>query len=437
MSWLTARWTRPVLIGAVLAAQTAVIAGAWLLGLRDIVSGVARDSAARVEVASEGTALGIALAIVKAEIASLERGSADWTRAQELLASLGLPDGVSVALVGDDGRVLCDPAMSPLPGFDASGRVLAGAAVTASAPIPGLDAAVVIHEPARPGLGADRAETTAAVQTAIAGVVILTLTGIGAAALISIHGRRLERQNRLLTERMTEQSAQVLRIREAMILGLAKLADYRDSDTGRHLDRICSYVVLLAEALRDRFAEIDDEYIRDLRLAASLHDIGKVGVPDAVLLKRGRLTEDEMAVIRMHPGIGAATLEAIRDRVGADDPLLSMSIDIALRHHERWDGSGYPGGLVRDETPLSARLLAVADVYDALTSARVYKDAMPHDDAVRIIRDSSGSHLDPAVVEAFVAVADRFDGVRRVLQQPTDASDCPRHLGAAAAASVA
>ena len=421
-----------MLVGAVLAAQTAVIAGAWALGLRDLVSGLAQDSAERIEVASEGTASGIALALGKSEIHDLERGSAGWTKAQDILRGLTLPEGVSVAIVADDGRLLCHPDMSPLPGFDTTEHAIARLAMTASATIPGLGASVVVHEP--PGVLVGSAERTAdavAVRTMIVGVVLLTLTGIGAVALISIHGRRLQRQNRVLVDRMTQQSAEVLRTREAMIFGLAKLADYRDSDTGRHLDRICSYVTLLAEAMRETCTEIDDAYIANLRLAASLHDIGKVGVPDAVLLKPGRLTEDEMAIIRRHPIIGAATLNAIRERVGDSDPLLTMSIEIALWHHERWDGAGYPDGLTGAETPLSARLLAVADVYDALTSVRIYKAAIPHERACVMIRESSGTHLDPAVVAAFDRLAPRFDEIRRALDpildnRPHDPVQAPR-----------
>jgi putative two-component system response regulator len=201
---------------------------------------------------------------------------------------------------------------------------------------------------------------------------------------------------------------------------LAKLADHRDSDTGRHLDRICAYSRLLAEAIRDQRPEIDDQWIERLTLASSMHDIGKVGVPDRILLKPGTLTHEEFDVMKRHPLIGADTLIAIRERMG-DDELLRMSIEVALSHHERWDGSGYPFGLAGEQIPLSGRIVALADVYDALTSKRVYKEAFPHARAVAIIRSESGKQFDPMLVEAFERVSDGFDGIRRELQaDPTE-----------------
>ncbi|MEO1584594.1 MAG: HD domain-containing phosphohydrolase, partial [Planctomycetota bacterium] len=234
---------------------------------------------------------------------------------------------------------------------------------------------------------------------------------------ISLHGRRLEAANARLSREMRSQAAAVLRTRDGMIYGLAKLADYRDSDTGHHLDRICRYAVMLAEQMSTDRPEIDGPFIANLRLAASLHDIGKVGIPDRVLLKPGKLDDAERAIVERHAVIGASTLLSIRRRVG-DDALLDMSIDIALRHHERWDGGGYPDGVSGEEIPLSARLVAVADVYDALTCERVYKPAMPHDQARTIIEEGAGAHFDPCVVEAFVEVADEFDAARRSLQPP-------------------
>jgi putative two-component system response regulator len=200
--------------------------------------------------------------------------------------------------------------------------------------------------------------------------------------------------------------------RNTMIFGLAKLAEYRDTDTGTHLERIASYAELLAEALRDRFDEIDDEWIRTLAIASSMHDIGKVGIPDRVLCKPGRLEDDERKVIEEHPGLGADTLRAIHEKL-SHDPLLEMSVLIAIGHHERWDGRGYPNGLKGDEIALAARIISVADVYDALTSERVYKAAMSHDEAVRIIREGRGTQFDPAVVEAFDQVHQRFNEVRQ------------------------
>ncbi len=209
-----------------------------------------------------------------------------------------------------------------------------------------------------------------------------------------------------------ERQRAVLEARNVLIFGLAKLAEYRDTDTGAHLERISAYAALLAEGLRGRVPQIDAGWIDTLRVASSMHDIGKVGIPDAVLLKPGRLTEDERRVIERHPGIGAETLRAIEQRHG-EDPLLRMSDEIAIGHHERWDGSGYPRQNAGEKISLAARIVSVVDVYDALTSARVYKPALGHDEALRIIREGRGTQFDPMIVDVFLELADRFDEVRR------------------------
>jgi putative two-component system response regulator len=195
---------------------------------------------------------------------------------------------------------------------------------------------------------------------------------------------------------------EVLRARNTLIFGLAKLAESRDTDTGEHLERIAAYCRVLAEQLRVTRPELDNDWIVSLQLASSLHDIGKVGIPDAVLLKPGRLEPAERTVIERHPTIGAEALDAIlaRDR---GDKLLKMARNIAASHHERWDGTGYPERLKGDSIPLEARIVSVADVYDALTSKRVYKPALSHDEAMTIITAGRGTQFDPEVVDALVA----------------------------------
>src|SRR5690606_17646245 len=160
----------------------------------------------------------------------------------------------------------------------------------------------------------------------------------------------LERVNAGLEREATERLTQILRTRHSLILGLAKLADHRDTDTGRHIDRIATLSCLLAEQASRDFRKIDDDWIECLRLASSLHDIGKVGVPDRVLLKPGVLSPEERAIMERHTTIGAETLAVIRDRLGPD-PLIDMSLDIAESHHERWDGAGYPTGIGGDDIP--------------------------------------------------------------------------------------
>jgi len=203
----------------------------------------------------------------------------------------------------------------------------------------------------------------------------------------------------------------VMASRNGLIFGLAKLAEYRDTDTGTHLERIALYAEILAKALQPEHDVIDEAWIETIRIASSMHDIGKVGIPDAVLQKPGRLDADERSVIERHPGLGADVLRSIEERLESD-PLLVMSERIAAAHHERWDGRGYPNGLAGESIDLAARIIAVADVYDALTSKRVYKPAMTHANAVRIIDEGRGTQFDPSIVDAFHRVEASFDAVR-------------------------
>jgi putative two-component system response regulator len=206
--------------------------------------------------------------------------------------------------------------------------------------------------------------------------------------------------------------------RNALIFGLAKLAESRDPDTGAHLERICAFSVTLAKQLQAQgeHPEMTDEWVRELRLAAALHDIGKVGVADSALLKPGPLTAEQRAEIERHPQIAADTLLAIYQQMG-DDTLIALSVQVALYHHEKWDGSGYPFRFKGQDIPLAARIVAVADVYDALTSKRVYKDAMPHERACAIINKDSGTHFDPKVVAAFNRVADEFEQIKKQVSE--------------------
>ena len=209
-----------------------------------------------------------------------------------------------------------------------------------------------------------------------------------------------------ITERKQSEK-KVLKSRDAVIFGMAKLAESRDDDTGKHLERICKYVEILARHLAETNPDLDQDWIHTITTTAALHDIGKVGIPDAVLQKNGRLTDDEHKVIQKHTHIGGDTLLALKRRWG-DDPFLVTAAQIAMSHHEKWDGKGYPFGLFGDDIPLAARVVAVADVYDALTSERVYKPRMSHDEARAIIVKGAGEHFDPIVVDVFVDVEDAF-----------------------------
>ena len=208
-----------------------------------------------------------------------------------------------------------------------------------------------------------------------------------------------------------------LETRDVAIFALARLAESRDPDTGAHLERVQSYSRILAQnlATRPKFRHaIDAEFIRLIYLTSPLHDIGKVGVPDSVLLKQGKLTLDEFEIMKAHTLIGAETLQDALDRFpGAK--FLEMARDIAATHHEHFNGHGYPRGLAGEQIPLCGRIVAVADVYDALTSKRVYKETYSHEVARDTILAAAGTHFDPDVATAFaeceadfVAVARRF-----------------------------
>jgi putative two-component system response regulator len=212
-----------------------------------------------------------------------------------------------------------------------------------------------------------------------------------------------------LTDIVEEQARGIVVARTMTARALATLAEQRDTDTGAHLDRMRDLAVVIAEEMsRDpRWADIiDGRFIEQLHHAAPLHDVGKVAVPDAILQKPGRLTADEFDIMRTHTTAGACVLEAIAtlecDGGIADEvSFMPMAVAIARSHHERWDGTGYPDGLAGTDIPLEARITAAADVLDALASVRVYKAAMPLEEARTIILEGRGSHFDPDVIEAF------------------------------------
>lgn len=219
----------------------------------------------------------------------------------------------------------------------------------------------------------------------------------------------------VLTARVrTGERIVALETREIAIFAMAKLAESRDPETGAHLERVRSYCRILAADLGEQpkfRAEIDAEFVRLIYLTSPLHDIGKVGIPDSVLLKAGRLNDREFAIMKTHAELGATTLDAAL-RAFPGVKFLQMARDIAATHHEHWDGNGYPRGLRGAEIPLCGRIMALADVYDALTSKRVYKAAFAHEVARSMILKDSGTHFDPDVVEAFVRQEEEFAKIR-------------------------
>jgi putative two-component system response regulator len=218
----------------------------------------------------------------------------------------------------------------------------------------------------------------------------------------------------LLVSLKTAERILALETRDLAMFALAKLSESRDPETGAHIERVQSYARLLAQYLSttDRhYGLIDTEFVRLIYQTSPLHDIGKVGIPDSVLLKPGKLNDQELQIMRTHASLGAQTLEASLQRF-PNVQFLQMARDIALSHHEKWDGSGYPQGLAGTKIPVAARIVALADVYDALTSRRVYRDAMTHMQAKMLIIRERSAHFDPDVVDAFLAVERQFISVR-------------------------
>lgn len=240
--------------------------------------------------------------------------------------------------------------------------------------------------------------------------------------LFGRHEDSLAEANANLEKKVRQRTRALLRTRNAVILGLAKLADSRDQDTGKHLESIRSYVTVLTSELAKNHPEIDHQYIADLAVASSLHDVGKVGIPDAILLKPGALSPTERRVMQMHTVLGSECLAAIQRELG-DDDFLEMAQEITSGHHEHWDGSGYPQGLQGDRIPLAARIVALADVYDALTSSRPYKGPYSHAETCERIVSLYGKQFDPEVVEAFIVrEQDFFRICKSSIESPPDDS---------------
>lgn len=211
-----------------------------------------------------------------------------------------------------------------------------------------------------------------------------------------------------------------LETRDVAIFAMAKLAESRDPETGAHLERVRAYSRLIARHLerqKNSQTQVDAEFVRLIYLTSPLHDIGKVGIPDCVLLKPGRLNDREFEIMKTHTTIGAETLDAAAKHFPGVR-FLQIASEIALSHHERYDGSGYPSGLSGEEIPLSGRVVALADVYDALTSKRIYKDAYSHEVARDIIVPERGGHFDPVIVDAFLENESEFIAVRDRFLEP-------------------
>lgn len=277
-------------------------------------------------------------------------------------------------------------------------------------------------QPAEEALGFDAGAVDYITKPVIPQVVLARVR----AHLGSKLGQDLLRDQNHVLERMVEERMQQLcLLQEISIYSLASLAEMRDPETGSHIRRTQTYVRILAESARDstRYAGVlDDAMIERLYRSAPLHDVGKVAISDTILLKPGPLTEEEREIIKSHTVVGRDTLLAAVRAYGKEPTdFLQTAIEIAYSHHERWDGTGYPEGLAGEAIPLSARIMSIADVYDALVSRRVYKPAVPHAQAVRILREEKGKQFDPELIEAFLRAEQSFHAV--LLEFPDSSTD--------------
>lgn len=234
----------------------------------------------------------------------------------------------------------------------------------------------------------------------------------------------LKYKSEFLEREVQKRTREVEAIQEVTIRTLTSLAETRDIDTGNHIRRTQSYVKVIASSLsaHPRFAAfLTPGNIDLLYRSAPLHDIGKIGIPDRILLKPGKLEADEFAIMKTHTTLGGDAITHAELALGREVPFLKLAKEIAYGHHEKWNGKGYPEGLQGDDIPISARLMAVADVYDALISRRVYKPAMTHEQAVAIIRDGRGEQFDPDITDAFIRIEGEIRGIANRFRDSNEA----------------
>lgn len=223
----------------------------------------------------------------------------------------------------------------------------------------------------------------------------------------------LKNQNSILNHMVDERTREIELTRDIVFTSLASLSETRDNETGGHIFRTSRYMKVLASELAKTAPEkgnLDENVIRMLYKSAPLHDIGKVGITDRILLKPGKLTDEEFEVMKTHTVLGKQALLNVEKRLGTT-AFLSYAKEIAASHHERWDGLGYPEGLSGDDIPLSGRLMAIADVYDALISKRIYKPPFSHKKALGIIQEGKGFQFDPVIFQCFMSISEEFKGI--------------------------
>ena len=291
-----------------------------------------------------------------------------------------------------------------------------GSHLAGARPLVGFGGFVVAYRPI-----AEIERASAALVSTLPALSGITLLWICASLTIVMYlvltrfYEEVERKRKQTATETLRRTQNLVRTRDAVVFGLAKLADSRDPETGDHLERISIYSTMLASALKShpKFrAEVTSAFVRLIGISSVLHDIGKVGIEDEILRKAEELTPEERTRMETHSTIGGECLREIEQRLGSSN-FLQMAREIALAHHERWDGTGYPDRLSGEAIPLAARIVAIVDVYDALSSKRVYKPALPHDECLPIIRSQAGKHFDPDLVEVWLSLESRYREVAK------------------------
>ncbi|HEX6963457.1 MAG TPA: HD domain-containing phosphohydrolase [Lacipirellula sp.] len=388
------------------------------------------------------------------DIEDIGRGTSDWQWTQKLCQQTKTPHNGFVAIIDrSTGALICDSRLkddptllrrnpgrsvlvmkqgvAPLVEAAQEARVkhkapafgeieVAGQLYQATClSLPKLDAVIAVYQ--------SQASIDQSVAQLVMPVIqvgfVLTAAVTGAGGLLTVFlvkkfDMSLSELGESVEREVEKRTLALTRSRNAVVFGLAKLAESRDKDAGQHLERIRTYVTVLATELAKHHPEIDHHYVANLAIASALHDIGKMGVPDGVILKLGRLTPAERRAMQMHTVLGGECLTSVERMFGDSDQFLDLGREIAHSHHEQWDGSGYPEGLQGKQIPLSARIVALADVYDALTTNRAYRPAVSHAEAREWIVSNYGSQFDPEVVEAFVAREHDFAKVSSTMSPP-------------------
>ncbi|TWU25647.1 HD-GYP domain-containing protein [Bythopirellula polymerisocia] len=385
----------------------------------------------------------LALEVRELHVTTAEPGTEDWQKLQILCENANIShDGILCFMRRDNGAMLCHPDLKNDPGLlrlfpgkcllmndGTNGPIIHLAHEAEFQRVPIVNGKVDLEGKIYTFTGLSLPSINAilgvyhsdiAIASFVAATVrpvmqigyILAAFVVGATAMIAAfllkrYEAGLDAVNKRIETQVAERTQSLICTRNALTFGLARLAEFRNYDTNKHLERIRSYVLILASEMSRTNHRITPSFVADVATASLLHDIGKVGIPDAILLKPDRITPSEREAIEMHAALGKECLASIRKQFANDD-FLKVAEQIAATHHEHWDGSGYPQGLQGKAIPLEGRIVAVADVYDALKTDQPYKEALTHESAREWIVTSYAQQFDPAVVEAFVAREEDF-----------------------------